>query len=175
MLGGRCGRPQGRRKKGAGRVPAKTEMPWIETMLAGVIGTFGMTFTMTVIHRAKWANADMIRALGSLATKRYDNALLPGLVVHFTSGILFAFPYAFILTLIAAPNTFPTAGLGLVVGLFHGIVVSFLLVAVVSDQHPVERFRGAGIEVAIAHIVGHMAYGFLVGGAIGALGIDLTP
>lgn len=144
----------------------------IQTALAGVIGTLGMSFVMSLIHRTGYTNADMIRALGSLATRKEEGSLLPGLIIHLTSGILFAFPYAIVLTLIGPPSSGATALLGAVVGLFHGIIVSFILLAVVSGMHPVERFRTAGLDVAVAHIVGHVAYGLLVGFAIGLLGVD---
>ncbi len=150
-------------------------MPLLETLLAGVIGTAGMTLIMGGIQRSGWARADMIRALGSLATKSDRNAIGPGLVIHLTSGILFAFFYALLMSMVGEPKTFTAAGIGLVIGLFHGIVVSFLLVSVVSDLHPLEKFRKAGIDVAVAHIAGHAAYGCFVGMAIGALGIDLMP
>ena len=146
-------------------------MPIWQTVVAGIIGALGMSVLMTIIHRASWANADMIRALGSLATRRYENALLPGLVVHLTSGILFAFPYAILLTLVAPPTFVATASMGAVMGLFHGIVFSFILLAVVRDLHPLEQFRKAGIEVALAHIAGHVGYGLMVGAAIGSLDI----
>jgi hypothetical protein len=48
-------------------------------------------------------------------------------------------------------------------GLVHGLVVALALLAVVTKRHPVERFRNAEFEVAVAHIVGHVAYGFGVG------------
>jgi hypothetical protein len=61
--------------------------------------------------------------------------------------------------------------MGAVVGLIHGIVVSFILLAVVRDLHPLDQFRKAGLEVALAHIAGHVGYGFCVGAAIGFLDI----
>ncbi len=145
---------------------------FFQTIFAGAVGTCAMTFLMTIIHRSRWANADMIRALGSLASKQYKRALIPGVIIHFAAGILFAFPYAILLTLVAEPQMLPLAGMGLVLGLFHGIVVAFGLVALVSENHPVEMFRKAGPEVAIAHIVGHMGYGCVVGAMIGLMGIN---
>ncbi len=42
--------------------------------------------------------------------------------------------------------------------------------AIVSDKHPLEEFRGADFEVAVAHIVGHVAYGVGVGLVVAVLG-----
>ena len=70
----------------------------LQTIGAGVFGTALMSVLMTVIHRSGWANADMIRALGGCFTRDYERALAPGLLIHFVSGTLFAFPYAVILS-----------------------------------------------------------------------------
>jgi hypothetical protein len=40
----------------------------------------------------------------------------------------------------------------------------------VAEHHPLERFRDAGAEVAIAHMVGHIVYGLIVGFVIGFSG-----
>jgi hypothetical protein len=135
----------------------------LDIVLAGIVGTAFMSGLMTVIHRSGWANADMIRALGSLLTRSYDKALLPGLLIHFASGIGFAFPYAAIVGAILKPEASGSTFFCVVIGLVHGIVVSLLLLAVVTQRHPVERFRGADFEVAVAHVVGHLGYGLGVG------------
>ncbi|MDJ0523560.1 MAG: hypothetical protein QNJ90_15935 [Planctomycetota bacterium] len=152
-------------------------MPIISTVIAGAIGTVAMSILMSTIHWAKLANADMIRALGSMATAKYENSFGPGLVIHFTSGILFAFPYAIFLSLVMEPSFLSMSTMGAVLGLFHGIVVSFLLLAVVRGLHPLERFRKAGLQVAVAHIAGHVGYGFVLGAALGSLGVawDVFP
>ena len=138
-------------------------MRFLFIALSGIAGTLLMSAVMTLIHRSNWANADMIRALGSYVTRRYENALAPGLVIHLASGILFAFPYTVALGLINATSS---AGLilgGGLLGLVHGFAMSFILLAAVSEKHPVEQFRGAGLEVGVAHIVGHVFYGLGVG------------
>jgi hypothetical protein len=59
---------------------------------------------------------------------------------------------------------------GTALGTFHGAAMSFILMALVADTHPVERFRTAGVEVAAAHVVGHVVYGMGVGLVAGWLG-----
>jgi uncharacterized membrane protein YagU involved in acid resistance len=144
----------------------------LHTIAAGMAGMAAMTLVMTVIHRAGWANADMIRALGSCFTRRYENALLPGLVIHVVSGVAFAFPYALVLSGVGLTNSLATAGLGALIGFVHGFAMSFILVAVVAEKHPLEQFRNAGFEVAAAHIVGHITYGVGVGAVVGMLGVS---
>ena len=144
----------------------------LQTIVAGLAGTALMTLSMTVIHRAGWAKADMIRALGSLVTRSYDRSLVPGILIHFASGSIFAFPYALVLGGLELPSTAAIIGLGALIGFVHGFVMSFILVAAVSEEHPVEQFREAGFEVAAAHVLGHVVYGVGVAAAAAMLAID---
>jgi uncharacterized membrane protein YagU involved in acid resistance len=149
-------------------------MPILETVVAGLVGTACMTVLMTIVHRTGWANADMIRALGSAVTGSLDRAVRVGLAIHLVVGMLFAFPYVVVLSLLAARVTVVAALLGAVLGLVHGILVSFLLGAVVAERHPLPKFRNAGFEVAVAHVLGHVAYGLGVGVTMGLLKIHWT-
>lgn len=137
---------------------------------AGIVGTAMMTGVMWFIHRSGWANADMTRALGSLVTRRYENSLLPGIALHFTVGCIFAVGYLLIFRSLDLNSIRASIAVGTALGTFHGAAMSFILMALVAETHPVERFRQAGIEVAAAHVVGHLAYGMGVGLVAGWLG-----
>jgi len=139
-------------------------------ILSGLVGTALMTGVMWFIHRSGWANADMIRAIGSLVTRRYEGSLLPGMLLHLAAGCIFAIPYLLIIRSVGADRLFEMVAISLAVGVFHGGAMIFVLLALVADTHPVERFRKAGAEVAWAHIVGHAAYGIGVGLMAGLLG-----
>ena len=141
-------------------------------MLAGLVGTAGMSLSMGFIHAKGWANADMIRALGSLVTRSYERSFGPGLGIHLVGGQLFAVPYAVILGAFGETSFLTRLVLGAVLGLVHGLVMSLLLLVAVSERHPVEEFQEAGLEVAGAHVVGHVAYGIGVAVVVAALGID---
>ena len=140
---------------------------FIGTALVGIAGALVMVGVMYAIHFSGVAEADMIRAIGSIITKSEKNALLLGSAVHLASGVVFSFIY------VGFWSLFPLQGVnefflfGVVAGSFHGIVVSFILVSVVAGRHPLERFRNAGIGVAVAHLLGHVAYGAMVGAAAG--------
>ena len=143
------------------------------TILAGILGTAGMTIVMWLIHRSGLANADMMRAIGSLYTRSYENSLLPGFIIHF--GV--AFLYTAFLSIFLLRSVVALTGLGGMLGLLHGLVVSFALVALVAEHHPLEQFQKAGSEVVVAHMVGHIIYGLIVGAVIGITGIsfDFIP
>ncbi|MCI0451427.1 MAG: hypothetical protein L0Z51_03420 [Candidatus Latescibacteria bacterium] len=137
---------------------------------AGLVGTALMTGVMWFIHRSGWANADMSRALGSLVTRRYENSLLPGIAIHFAGGCVFAIGYLLIFRSLDLHSVRASVAVGTALGAFHGAAMSFILMALVAETHPVERFRTAGVEVAAAHVVGHLAYGMGVGLIAGLLG-----
>ncbi len=146
---------------------------FILTVVAGIVGTAGMSLAMWLITASGIANAAMIRAIGSLFTKSYDNSFEPGIVIHFISGILFAFLYVILISIIAPTSVAAAIGAGAMIGVFHGVAFSFLLVIMVAEHHPIEQFRNAGFEVAIAHFVGHVIYGLLVGVVVGVTGTRL--
>jgi len=142
-------------------------------ILSGILGTGGMSLVMWLITRSGLANADMVRAVGSIYTRSYENALLPGIIMHFTAGIIFAFLYVVFLSLFSLGSVGAYIGMGAMTGVFHGLVVSFLIVVLVAEHHPIEQFQKAGSEVAVAHLVGHIIYGLIVGAVIGIAGIRL--
>jgi hypothetical protein len=139
----------------------------IITIIAGLIGTGGMTLVMWLIHKSGMANADMVRAIGSIFSRNLDESLAPGLIIHFVVGSLIAFIYVILISLLNPTSVAATIGTGAMIGLFHGVAFCFLLVVSVAEHHPLEQFRNAGLEVALAHLVGHVIYGLLVGTVIG--------
>jgi uncharacterized membrane protein YagU involved in acid resistance len=144
----------------------------LATILAGLTGTVMMTLSMASIHHAGWARANMVRALGSRVTGKWEGAIKVGLVLHLTAGILFAFPYVFVISGVGPISTAQTILMGAVLGFVHGFVMSFILVAAVAEKHPIEYFRTAGFEVAAAHVFGHIAYGVGVALITSLMSID---
>ena len=132
-------------------------------IIAGLVGTSAMVVTMAFIHSRKMANADMVRAIGTIFIQPESEAYSIGLIVHYSVGVFFAFLYAFLLEY--APIKTPEAALimSTFAGLVHGLVVSIMLVVAVAEHHPVRKYREAGIGVALSHLIGHVVYGFGVG------------
>ena len=143
----------------------------VKTIFAGIIGTGGMSLFMWLITRSGMANADMIRAIGSIFTHSYENSFKPGLIIHLITGTIIAFIYILLINLFSPTSIAYFILTGAMIGLFHGVAFSFLLVVSVAEHHPLERFREAGSEVAVAHLVGHIIYGLIVGTAVGLLNI----
>lgn len=149
----------------------------LQTVLAGLIATAVMSAALYAIHWKGFAEADMIRALGSIVTRNEANAVPLGVIIHFVSGIVFAFLYILVWSTLPLAEFRHYLLLGLVTGFAHGLVVSFLLVILVAEHHPVARFQQAGIGVAVAHLVAHVIYGVLVGIVAGSylLHLDWLP
>lgn len=146
----------------------------IFSILAGLLGTGAMTLFMTALTRSGATNARMVFAVGSLLTRSSERAVLVGGILHILSGITFGVIYTLILFAVAEAGSAGIGAMvftGLITGLVHGIMVSFFLVASVSDQHPLEEFREVGIAVALAHLVGHVLYGLVIGALINVSGL----
>jgi hypothetical protein len=146
---------------------------FILTIVAGIVGTSGMSLAMWAITKSGMANAAMVRAIGSMFTKSYDESLKPGLIIHYISGILFAFLYVILISIFAPTSVAGVISIGAMIGLFHGVAFAFLLVIMVAEHHPLEQYRSAGFEVAIAHLAGHVIYGILVGLVVGLTGVRI--
>ena len=132
-------------------------------IIAGLVSTAVMCGFLELVTKSKLANADMIRAIGSMFTSSYENALKPGLIIQFSFGVVFAFIYFGVLSFFSAGNPAIAIVGGIVIGFFHGMVVGLSIVISVAEHHPLERFREAGFTVAAAHLFGHMVYGLMIG------------
>ena len=139
----------------------------LTSLVAGVLAGFAMEGVMLLISRAGLAKGDMILALGSLLTKSRENAYRVGLVIHVTAAIGFALVYTLLMVTLGYTHLPMSLMLGLGVGFMHGLLVSLMLVWVVSDHHPLEEFKEADLLVGLTHLVGHVAYGAVIGLVVG--------
>jgi len=133
------------------------------TIVTGLVATAAMSALLYLIHWRGFANADMIRAIGSIVTRNETNALWPGMLVHFGSGVIFAFLYVGFWSTLPVSALKYVVGLGALMGVAHGLVVSFMLVILVAEHHPIVRFQQAGMGVAISHLLAHVVYGLVIG------------
>lgn len=139
------------------------------SIVAGLIGTWGMTMVLYIITRSGLANADMVRALGSSLTRSLETSLFPGLIIHFAAGIPFAMLYVGAFGILGLSNLSQLVLAGGIIGLAHGFAFSFILV-ILAEYHPVELFQQAGFSVAVSHFIAHIIYGLLIGLVTGLIG-----
>lgn len=137
------------------------------SFISGLVATTGMTLLLTAITKSGLANADMVRAVGSLFTRSYDNAFKVGFIIHLSAGLVFGFIYTFAVQAFDVQGFPGIVGSGVLIGFIHGAVVSFMLVAAVAEHHPLKEFQEAGFSVAAAHWAAHLLYGLLVGIVLG--------
>ena len=146
-------------------------------ILAGFLGSAGITLVMWAFNKSDWTNADMVRAVGGLFTRKYENALQVGLVMHFSAGIIISGLYLHVLSLLSFENLIAYLLIGGVIGFVHGFIFSFVMV-IFAEHHPLPQFKEADFEVAIAHIAGHVVYGLIIGTVFWTLkanGFDVSP
>ena len=139
-------------------------------LIAGILGTACMTMFLQIITKMGVANADMVRAIGSLFTKTLKSAFSFGIILHIISGIIFAFLYTYVIIIFNIHGVLSVTGSGILIGFIHGGIVGFVLVTAVAENHPLPKFQKAGFSVAIAHWTAHIVYGFIVGLTIGVIG-----
>lgn len=135
-------------------------------VMAGLLGAGAMWAVMRLIERAGPPTGGMVVAVGSLLTRKRENALPTGILVYLVSAGVFGLIYTLLmirLGMTAWPHSFFT-GAGF--GLFHGLVVSLGLTWIVSDNHPLEEFRNVTPIIFLSHFAGHIVFGGVVGIAV---------
>ncbi len=138
-------------------------------VMAGLLGAGAMRLAMRLIERAGPPTGGMVVALGSLFTRSRENARLTGNGIYFSAAVVFGILYMVLMVrlgLTAWPHAF-FAGAGF--GFFHGLVVSFGLTWVISDNHPLAEFRKVTPLVFLSHFAGHIVFGAVVGLVIAIL------
>ena len=135
--------------------------------VAGLLAGMVMELVLWIVGRAGWAKADMIAALGGLVTRRRENAWQTGAIIHAISAIGFAILYILVITKLGYTRLPASLMLGGGIGFLHGLIVSLGLVWVVAEQHPLEEFQEADFAIGLSHLVGHVAYGLVIGFVVG--------
>ena len=136
--------------------------------VCGLAGAFAMNFFMRSVSAAFSKRVDMVVALGSFFTGRTDNASTVGTMIHYVTGVVFGILYFLIINAMSA-LIFPYAlFLGIAFGFFHGLIMSYGLMFIASERHPIEAYRKATLEEGMLHLIGHIIFGG-VAGLIGGL------
>jgi len=136
-------------------------------LIAGVLGVIAMEVAMWLITRKGATRANMVVALGSLITRSREHAALVGAILHVLSGMIFALLYAWVMWKFGITHVRSSLTAGALFGTLQGVMVSLMLVWVVADRHPLEEFKEADLAIGLIHVVGHMAFGAVVGLVIG--------
>ncbi len=103
---------------------------------------------------------DVFLAVGSLITHKPDKAFHYGYLLHFISGIVFAYIYWGLINLLNIPFVWWTFAM---LGFIHGMIVMLLVSIVVMEHHPIARFHERGPMTGLAQLLAHILYGVIVG------------
>jgi len=151
----------------------------LASIASGVIATVAMLAVVYLPLAWRGTPCDVVGMLGSSLTGR-ENARTNylGAVLFTLGGVLFAFLYgSLIVTLMGAQASMPSLPLGtalptsidlayplvgVAMGVAHGGVIALLMTILVTEHHPIARFRD-GFSFVVPLMAGHLAFGATAG------------
>lgn len=135
----------------------------ISLTIIGLVATSAMNTFMWILAGLTKTRVDMVNAVGSLYTHSQDNSFWPGLIMQNTAGVVMTYVYGIFLELGNFNATYTYGFLGLLMGLIHGVAVAIIMAKLLGEHHPVATFQKVTGKVALAHIVGHLIFGLVIG------------
>jgi hypothetical protein len=135
-------------------------------LIGGIVGTVAMSAFLLLPRWLGIGKIDVIPAVGALITGKAENAFSVGYIVHFVSGIVFAYIYTGLLLLMKMPLEWWAFAMA---GCIHGIVVMLLVCITVMEHHPIARYHERGPMTGLAQLIAHIVYGVVVGLMVHAL------
>lgn len=152
----------------------------LSSVLTGVVGTAVMVLFLYLPLLWNGVHYDTLASIGSIWTREAnDRSRLIGMLLLTAGGVAFAAFYgAFVLMFMTEAGAFrgvpyvvfPSAPttidlffpfLGLVGGFGQGIFMSLVTSFVVTDFHPLERFRDP-FPLLLSFLIGHTVFGVVV-------------
>ena len=148
-------------------------------LAGGFVGTIVLTSGLRVAQELGWTRMDIPLLLGTVFTDDRDRATVIGVAVHFVNGLLFALGYYAIFRAVDQAGWLFGAALGVVhAALAGGVLVTLLLPAVHprmgtpwsdAEETPLLEPPGFllvnyGRRTALWTLIGHVAFGAIVGG-----------
>jgi hypothetical protein len=129
-------------------------------LIGGIVGTAAMSAFLLLPRWLGMGKIDVIPAVGALITGKTENAFSIGYIVHFASGIVFAYIYWGLLLVMKLPIVWWAFAMA---GCIHGIVVMLLVSITVMEHHPIARYHERGPMTGLAQLIAHIVYGVVVG------------
>ncbi len=151
----------------------------LASVASGVIATAAMLAVTYLPLAWRGAPCDVLGMLGSSLTGREDaRSRYLGTVLFTLGGVAFAFLYGLLIdTLMGAGAAMPSLLLatalptsidlayplvGVAMGVAHGGVIALLMTILVTEHHPIARFR-EGFSFVVPLVAGHLAFGATAG------------
>jgi hypothetical protein len=144
------------------------------TFVATLTGLLGAAAMMAAaVGFARVFNLSIISAVGSAVSGDLSHAFKPGIIIHMTTGVLFGFVYTFFFVFLSPSSLGFLIPIGAATGLFHGIVVSLLLIGTIGDNSILDTIRVNAYELGFITVGCHLIYGTIAGAVTFLLGSGL--
>jgi hypothetical protein len=151
------------------------------TLVAGMLGTTVLTTMIRAASELGWTRMDIAFLLGTAFVENRTRAKAIGYACHFLLGLVFAFAYAALFTVVG----FSAWWLGAIVGALHALFVSTALVNVMLPvvhprmgtpdtaandvaliEPPGFMMLNYGRNTFLLNFVAHVAFGAIVGAIV---------
>ncbi|HSC50688.1 MAG TPA: hypothetical protein VLD16_10540 [Gaiellaceae bacterium] len=148
-------------------------------LAGGAVGTIVLTSALRLGQELGWTRMDIPLLLGTVFTDRRGRASVLGYAIHFGNGLLFALAYYGVFRAVDHAGW----GFGALLGLVHAAVAGGVLMTVLlpaihprmgtpwsdAEETPLLEAPGFllmnyGSRTVIWTVLGHVAYGAIVGG-----------
>lgn len=150
---------------------------WQGWLTYGFVATAVLTGIMVGAQLARQTRMDLPTMLGTLVSADLDRAKLPGILIHFVNGQVFALFYASAFALMGRSG----ALIGAAFGLVHGLLALTLIIPALPAIHPRMASERTGFELAVLEppalfaqnygrrtvavtLLAHVVYGAILGG-----------
>src|SRR5919198_4891132 len=120
-------------------------MDWQGWLTFGFIATAVLTAAMVAAQLGRQTRMDMPTMLGTMFTADLDKARVPGILIHFANGQVFALVYASAFVLIGRSGWL----LGAAFGLVHGLLALTLIIPALPAIHPRMASERTGLQFAV--------------------------
>ncbi len=150
-------------------------------IVAGLVGALAMLIVMYGGKAMGMTSMDLLRTLGTMIAPRADKAIVyaVGLMVHLMMGAAFGLVHVGILHVLGPSSEAAAAGLGLAIGLVHGLMMVGVMPVMVNMAHPLVRsgdmpapgtaMTGYGKMTPMGMVLAHGVFGLVTGAVYAAL------
>lgn len=132
-------------------------------VVAGIFGALVMNLFLRWVSASFEEPVNMVKVLGSYVSGAEANSLRTGSLLHLVLGAGFGVLYCSALVLLHADGLPVALFTGFGFGFAHGLIVSYGLMFLFDEKHPISRYRKSTFSVGVLYLIAHVIYGGSVG------------